>query len=197
MIYSIEKLKEIYKDYANVYEKIDTEVKNNRLYKVKRGIYSDSLNSDIFFIANILCTPSYISFETALAYYGLIPERVYAIKSATYSRRKKKEFKNIFGLFMYQDITKEAYPYEIRFEPINDELVLIASKEKALLDTLYTIKNIRNINEIPTLLFEDLRINEEGYDSLNKERMIEMCDLYKSNTLKTFKKYLLREVQND
>lgn len=34
----------------------------------------------------------------------MIPERVYTIKSATFKKNKKKEYKNSFGLFLYQDI---------------------------------------------------------------------------------------------
>jgi predicted transcriptional regulator of viral defense system len=44
----------------------------------------------LFEIANRIYAPSYVSFEMALSYYGLIPESVFAITSA--STRKTSRF---------------------------------------------------------------------------------------------------------
>ena len=86
MVKNINDLLFEYRNYSNVYQKISIEEKKNNLIKIKRGLYETNKNADPFVIANVLLSPSYISFETALAYYGMIPERVYAIKSASFKK---------------------------------------------------------------------------------------------------------------
>lgn len=95
-------------------------------------------------IANALYRPSYISYESALAHYHLIPETVYAVTSAT--TRRTKEFEaGDFGC-VYHSVKKAAYagyrPYKI-----GAEIVLIAEPEKALCDYLFLVflkKRARN-----------------------------------------------------
>ena len=195
MIKTIDMLIYEYRDYSNIYNKIVLEEKNNRLIKLKRGLYETNKDADPFTIANVLLSPSYISFETALSYYGMIPERVYAIKSASFKKNKKKEYKNSFGLFLYQDVNSNAYPYDINEIEIDGTKVMIASREKALTDMLYIISPRNNKKELLDLLFEDLRINEAIFDELDKNKIIELCDLYSSKTLNILKRYL--EKRND
>ena len=195
MIKTIDMLLHEYREYSNIYNKIALEEKNNNLIKLKRGLYETNKDADPFTIANVLFSPSYISFETALAYYGMIPERVYAIKSASFKKNKKKEYKNTFGLFLYHDINSNAYPYDINEIEIDGTKVMIASKEKALTDMLSIISPRNNKKELLDLLFEDLRIDEVIFDELDKCKLIELCDLYSSKTLHILKKYL--EDNND
>jgi predicted transcriptional regulator of viral defense system len=87
-------------------------------------------------IANRLYAPSYISFEYALARYGIIPESVYAITSAT--TRITREFIANNKSFTYSHIKKQAYRgYKI--EKIAGTTVLIAEPEKAFVDYLYFV----------------------------------------------------------
>jgi len=190
MIKTIDMLIYEYRNYSNIYNKIAYEEKNNNLIKLKRGLYETNKNADPLTIANVLLSPSYISFETALAYYGMIPERVYAIKSATFKKNKKKEYKNNFGLFLYQDVNLNAYPYDINQIEIDGVKVMMASKEKALLDLLSVISPRNNKKELTDLLFDDLRIDEVLFDELDKDKIIKLCELYSSKTLKILKKYM-------
>ncbi len=190
MIKTIDMLLFEYRNYSNIYNKIANEEKNNNLIKLKRGLYETNKDADPFTLANVIVFPSYISFETALAYYGMIPERVYVIKSATYMKNKKKEFSNSFGLFQYCDINKNAYPYDINEIEIDGVKVQIASREKALLDMISVVSPRKSMKEIQYLLFDDLRIDEVIFDELDKNKMIELCDLYNSTSLNYLKKYL-------
>ena len=193
MIKTIDMLLYEYREYSNIYNKIALEEKNNNLIKLKRGLYETNKDADPFTLANIILSPSYISFETALAYYGMIPERVYVVKSASFKKNKKKEYKNNFGLFLYQDINPNAYPYDINEIEIDGTKVMIASKEKALTDMLSVISPRNNKKELLNLLFDDLRIDEVLFDELDKTKIIELCDLYPSKTLHLLKKYLEEE----
>ena len=74
--------------------------------KLRRGYYmfSDAALDEkaLFLIANRLYAPSYISFEMAFAHYGLIPESVYGITSAT--AQKTNNFKTPIGEFIYRHL---------------------------------------------------------------------------------------------
>lgn len=193
MIKTIDLLMYDYRNYSNVYNKIKNEENKKNIIKIRRGLYETNANANPFTLANIILSPSYISFETALSYYGMIPERVYAIKSATFMKNKKKEFSNHFGLFLYCDINKKAYPYDICHIEIDNTIVSIASREKALLDMISVLSPRKNIKELEALLFDDLRINEEIFDELDKYKMIRLCDFYYDKSVKLMKKYLVRK----
>ena len=184
-----------YRSYTNIPEKIATEVKRGNLIKVKRGLYITDINTNPFIIANNIVTPSYISYETALAYYGLIPERVYLIKSACFKKNKIKLFKTKVGNFYYQDIYDKAYPYGIDIVLIDNVNVSIACPEKALLDMISVISPKNNIEEIKELLFDDLRVNEMAFDDLDKKKLCELASYYISRNVKLFAAYL--EEYND
>ena len=197
MIKTIDMLLREYSDYNNKYNKIVFEEKKNNIIKLRRGLYETDKYADPLRLANYISSPSYISYETALAYYGMIPERVYLIKSATYCKNKRKFYENFFGRFYYHDINKNAYPHGVVIEEIDGAKVQIASREKALLDLISKISPRRNEKEIQDLLFDDLRINEEIFDELDKKKMIELCDLYNSTSLKLLKKYILKHYSLD
>ena len=82
MIYDSQALQKKYENYSNIGQKIRLETKNNKLIKIKRGLYTDDLMNDCLIIANICYNPSYISFEYALSFYNLIPEHVSIYTSA-------------------------------------------------------------------------------------------------------------------
>ena len=90
--------------YKRPNDKIEYMIKQGGLKTLKRGVYiyvspytENIVSKEI--IANNLYGPSYISFDYALYYYGLIPESVYELTSATISR--SKNFKTDFGVFRW------------------------------------------------------------------------------------------------
>ncbi len=119
----------------------NTRKENSPFLKIKGGVYVFSLNNPIKFeIANKLYKPSYISFETALSFYDIIPETIYTITSATTKPSKEFDFKGI--AYKYYAI-KEKLFFGYIPRKINNKIILIAEKEKALLDYLYflSLKN--------------------------------------------------------
>ena len=105
--------------------------------KIRNGLYalrSDQPQEEV--IANRLYPPSYISFEYALNRYGIIPEIVYAVTSAT--TRITREFVVNNKSFTYSHIKKQAYR-GYKAEKIGNVTVLIAEPEKALADYLYFV----------------------------------------------------------
>ena len=105
--------------------------------KRRRGLYcfAGTLPHD-WQIANRLYNPSYISLETALSYYGSLPEAVYGVTSVT--PKITRTFEARGKIFYYQKIKQEAFGH---FRPlaVEGQTVLIAEKEKALADYLYFV----------------------------------------------------------
>ena len=92
MIITNDIFKENLPNYANKNTKLSREVKAGRLFKIINGLYETNPNTPGYLLAGSIYGPSYISFEYALAYYGLIPERVSTITCATFNKKKKKNY---------------------------------------------------------------------------------------------------------
>ena len=116
-------------------------IDENVLTRVERNKYllKDTDISD-FSLANFLYQPSYISFESALNFYGILSQFPYEISSATPKKTNQKRFEG--KIFTYTQIKKDLFwGYEKR------DNFLIALPEKALLDQLYLVaKGQKNIN---------------------------------------------------
>lgn len=67
---------------------------------------------------------------------------------------------------------------------------MIATPEKALCDLLYKKEPIYSVKQLKELLFNDLRIDEDEFNKLNKEEIISFCDYYKKKNLNFLKKML-------
>jgi len=141
----------------------------------------------LFEIANRIYAPSYVSFEMALAYYGLIPESVYGITSA--STRKTSHFKTPIGAFIYRTIRPKLY-FGFDFLKNGEKLFKLASPEKALLDIFYIKTELRDAAS-----FEGLRINREVFLKLmNMKKIDNYLDVYGQASLKrrvnNFREYI-------
>ncbi|PIT89896.1 hypothetical protein COU23_01490 [Candidatus Kuenenbacteria bacterium CG10_big_fil_rev_8_21_14_0_10_36_11] len=109
----------------------------------------------MFLIANKIYAQSYISLESALSYYGLIPEGVYAITSI--STRKTEKFKTMIAEFFYRKIKPELF-FGYKLINIAEQQYKIAEIEKTVLDYLYFNPNI--INEAD---FHEWRFNSTDF----------------------------------
>ena len=194
MIYDFQSLSIKYKEYSNIYQKINNECKKGILVKIKRGLYTDDLYNDKEVIANICYNPSYISFEYALSYYGVIPEFVSTFTSATFGKKNNKIYHMKDFTFDYRSVPNEVFPMGILIMKNSKDISYkIASKEKALCDLLYSKYPVRSIKDLKTLLFEDMRIDENEFLKMNVEFIKEIAPLYHSNSLNVLKKYLDKE----
>lgn len=180
--------------YSNKDTKLSRDIKNGKLIKIINGLYETDSNTPGYLLATSIYGPSYISFEYALSYYGLIPERVSTITCATFDKKKKKQFNTKFGIFTYRDIPIFAYPEEIILKEENNYSYQIASKEKALCDKLYTLKPLNNYSDLENMLFNDLRIDIENFNKLNKYKIEKLSNLYHSSNVKLLSKYMRRNI---
>ena len=193
MIQTISMLKEKYKDYANPIDKIKRDADKGIIIRLNRGLYETNRNVNPAFLAGAILSPSYLSFEYALSYYGLIPERVMAITSASLLMRKNKTYVNEFGRFEYSDIPPQVYPEEVIYIEDGEYANKIATKEKAICDSLYKWRAVNNINELKELLFLDKRIDEDEFASCDFDILLKIAPLYKRKNLDLLVKLIKKE----
>ena len=184
MIYSL-----LEKSISNVNEKISNLVRNKELIRLKKGFYTFSKlyqtkPINLISVANTLYSPSYVSFDYALSYYGMIPERVSEVTSAT--SKNEKLFDTPIGRFSYKKISLDAYSLGIDW--IYDDIEggrFIATAEKALCDKIKYDRGIGTLTQASMIeyLKYDLRIDITT--PLNYELIEIIATAYKSRNLKT------------
>ena len=185
---------EILKNSLTNYKAKDIKIKrmsdSGEIIKLTKNLYETDKDIPGYLVANAIYSPSYLSFDYALAYHGLIPETVHVYTSATFCKGKKKMYKNALGVFTYRDVPRPVYPYGIEVHDENNYSYAIAIPEKALCDKLYTLKVVKNKKEMFDLLFNDLRIDIDVLKQLDFETLYILCDCYKSTNMKFLKKVL-------
>ncbi|NPV02054.1 MAG: hypothetical protein HPY53_11800 [Brevinematales bacterium] len=145
-------------------------LKKGRITRIKKGIYiQKNRNVSLYsreILANMIYGPSYVSFEYALNYWGLIPEGVMEIASATTG--KNKLFSTPVGNFRYYHFPNEYYSIGYQHIDIDDQRgFLIASPEKALCDRLFIEKDIFTSVALEEYLFQNLRVDQSEMNKFN------------------------------
>ena len=190
---------ELLSDYQRPNDKISELLKNKELISIKRGLYVIGPKIDLpspepFLIANHLRGPSYVSLESAMSYWNMIPEKAYEISSVTI--KTSKLYKTPVGRFSYQQLKTPYYSFglkNIKYSP--KQTMLVASPEKALCDkVVLTPKiNLRSIKQTQEFLMEDLRMDSEVLSTLDT-KIIELWveNAPKKSSLKMLIKTLMK-----
>ena len=135
--------------------------------------------------------------DYALSYYGLIPERVYEITSAT--MRMKKEFDTPLGRFTYKPIPLQAYALGVDWFCDNIHGgKLIATSEKALCDKIRSDRGIGRLSQqkLRDYLEFDLRIDMDLLYTLDTELIMAIATAYRSSNLKNLSKLISKRKQS-
>lgn len=197
MILTNNMIKENLKEYSNPNAKICREIKKGNLIKIINGLYETDSNINGYLLAGSIYGPSYLSFDFALYYYGLIPEKVTAFTSATFDKKKKKMYENQFGVFLYRDVPSNVYPLGINLIEENGYIYQIATPEKALCDKLYTLSPIKNMSELENVLYNDLRIDIDELNKFNVQDLKEISNSYHSTNVDLLYRYMRRNLNNE
>ena len=170
-------------NYARPRQEISRLVQKRALLRVKKGLYVVSGDSappySRHILANLVYGPSYVSLESALSFYGMIPERVVEITSVTCNR--DKSFSTPAGEFSYRYLRPAYHFLGVAQEELSDgRHFLIATPEKALVDKLwFSRKEIEPVaSDLEAYLFEDLRIEPDVLARLNMRRLAGLIDHY-------------------
>ncbi len=159
--------------------------------KLRRGhyIFADiEITEEVMFlIANRLYSPSYVSLEMALNYYGLIPEGVYSVTSV--STKKTKSFETPVTSFSYRNVKPELF-FGYRLSKVGERNYKIAEIEKAVLDYLYLNPAMSDENSFAEWRF-DFETFQEKADMEKFHRYLSSYDSPGMNTrVKRFMKYM-------
>lgn len=144
---------------------------------LKKGLYELTYPKDFIIpdmhIANKLYSPSYVSLETALSNYSIIPEVSMAVTSIT--TKPTRRFKNKHGLFIYRTVKTNCFTgYYVERQGGFD--ILLAEPEKAFVDYLY-FRSYRN----KKFKLEEERIDKDIVCRLNKRKLKRYARLYNMN----------------
>lgn len=152
--------------YKRPNDKISEWIKSQTLIPIRRNLYvvGDSWRDkplSLPLIANHLYGPSCVSLDYALAWHGLVPERVAEITSVT--TKRSRVFNACMGRFSYTTVPLKSYALGLTSTHSDGINFLIASPEKALCDKLLTTRNLKinHANDLLAFLEEDLRLDTE------------------------------------
>ena len=148
--------------------------KNGELIRLKRNLYVVNKDlcgkeTDARLCANHLYGPSYVSLQWALRYYGMIPERVYLMTSATVKR--SRSFQTPIGSFSYMQVPLDYFPIGVECKDEGGVSFLMASPEKALCDTILYDNFVphQSVKALAAYLEEDIRIDMDMLPELNTD----------------------------
>lgn len=192
-------LSSVYPETKHIVEKARRLESDGKIIRLKKGMYvvspeetGKALNRNL--IANHIYGPSYVSLQTALRHYGLIPERVHLIQSLT--TKHSRSFETPVGNFDYKCCSKEYFPIGVRLENDNDITYLIATPEKALCDLINYSKgaNLRFMKDVAQYLEEDIRFDMDTLSEFDMD-ILKNCAIYsrKSQNINTLIKYIKHE----
>lgn len=172
--------------------------KSGRLYQLRRGLYAlappyQKVKPHPFLIANRMQRASYVSGQSALAFYGLIPDIVHLTFSVTAGRQERLE--TPLGVFEFRHIKPELLNGYRMIDLLGwqqpGQQALVATPEKALLDLVYLqpggdkhayLRELR-LQNLDRLDLEELRQQAEIFDSPKLRRAVEtITRLAKSET---------------
>ncbi|MDD5370276.1 MAG: hypothetical protein PHQ40_14430 [Anaerolineaceae bacterium] len=136
-------------------------VNSGRIYQLRRGLYAiappyQKVKPHPFLVANNLQQASYVSLQSALAFYGLIPEIVNSTLSVTAGRPERLE--TPLGIFEFHHI-KTALLFGYQMTDLGGQNALVATPEKALLDLIYLQpggESLHSLQELRLQNFERL-----------------------------------------
>lgn len=161
----------------SLYQKISRWIGKEDIIELKRGFYAsrtyeEKHGSDqhyLYYLANILRFPSYVSGASILGENNILTEATYPITSIT--TKSTRTYSNQIGVFVYNSISPKLYlGYETHTYEGNS--IYVATLAKALFDYLY-------------VKYGGSRINAGA--ALKRERL--NLDLLKQQDVNEFKQY--------
>jgi len=150
-------------------------VNSRRIYRLRRGVYSlappyQKVQPHPFLVANHLQRASYVSLQSALAFYSLIPENVHTTVSVTTGRPERLE--TPLGIFEFRHI-KSNLLFGYHMIDLGGQNALVATPEKALLDLVYL-----QPGGVSTKYLQGLRL--QNFDRLNRDLLMKQSKVFDS-----------------
>lgn len=174
------------RDLASLRVQISRWVKDGKVVKLRKGIYTlaepyAKIRPHPFAIANGLKAASYVSLQSALSWYGLIPEFVPATTSVTTGR--PQTLRTPLGRFEFRHVKKTLFRDFEKIELPDRQEAFVARPEKALVDLIYLTPGADDEGYL-----RELRL--QNFDAIDKDKLESFIRATKSAKLRRAFKYL-------
>ena len=187
--------------YAAPRDKITKLLRDEVIIRVKKGLYifGDDYRRRPFsreLLANLIYGPSFVSLDYALAYHGMIPERVEAVTSV--ATKRSREFNTPVGVFSYHT-TPCLHLGFTRIEQ-GEVAFLMALPERALADRVRNDRGsggVKSIKEAGQYLTENLRIDRDDLRKLNAELIGELAAALRSRKVELCGKWIKKSGEEE
>lgn len=128
------------RDPDHVRRQLSRWVRAGKIHQLRRGLYAlappfRKAKPHPFVLANRIVPASYVSLQSALAHFDLIPEHVPVVTSVTTGRPDERD--TPLGAFAYRHVSPPAFFGYRLLEFGRTQSAFVATPEKALLDLVY------------------------------------------------------------
>lgn len=175
---------------ARRYGLVNRALKDGSLIRIKRGTYAlamayRSAPMHPFAVAQALLPGSYISFESALAYHGWIPEAVFVTTSVTPGRKTVEFPATEFGPFKYHPLAIADYRFlnGVERATLGTLTAFVAQPLRALMD-LVALRKVRWSGL--DWLTSGMRIDDEVLLALSRNDFAAVKSVYKHKAVNSF-----------
>ncbi|MDB5575726.1 MAG: hypothetical protein JWR80_902 [Bradyrhizobium sp.] len=175
---------------ARRYALVHRALKDGSLIRLKRATYmlgqrgrSEAIHP--FVAAQALLPGSYISFETALAYHGWIPEAVFATASVSPGRKTITHDAPFFGQFSFHPLALQEYQFltSVDREKLGKLTAFVAQPLRALIDLVALRKQHWSGLDWLTM---GMRIDEDRLQSLRRKDFSALRPVYRHKAASEF-----------
>lgn len=197
--FRMQDLSSVFPNCVNLKMKAKRLERDGDIIRLKRGLYVTSpkvsrIGLAPFLLANHIYGPSYVSMQTALRYYGLIPEAVYSVQSMTTG--VARDYENTVGTFNYIHVPTRYYNIGVTMKESAGATFMIATPEKALCDLMIFTPNLnlRFQTSMREYLEEDIRFD---MDELMNFDLNIIKDCAEVSRKKTMLNQLIKFIENE
>ena len=196
-------LMEVLSNYKKPRDVVTSLLKKGDIIRIRKGFYIFSefwrrQSLEPVALSNLIYGPSALSLDFALAWYGLIPERVEMFTSITPGRSRM--YKSPIGSFSYAQLSLQRYRTGLTIHQNSTGNILMAEPLKALADKAWMDKRFKptSSSSYGDYLFNDLRIDREMLGSYyNTEKLIDLDLAYQTRKISWLISFLNMQFRED
>ena len=168
-------------------------VKAGRLIQLTKGLYTlaepyRKRAPHPFVLANAIRKASYVSLQSALGHFGMIPENVPTVTSVTTQRPARQE--TPVGRFLFRHIKKSWFSGYRQVDLGSPQKAFVATPEKALLDLVYLTPGADNYEFLVELRLQNLEV-------LDRDALVRLAQTSKSPKLQRAVRLIERLIEEE
>lgn len=165
---------------------------SGKITQLRRGVYAlnppyQKVQPHPFLVANRLKKATYVSVQSALSFYNLIPEVVNTITSVSTGRTERLE--NTLGFFEYRHVLPHLF-FGYDLVDLGSQKAYIATPEKSLLDLIY-LHPASNVEAY----IDSLRL--QNATSLDQNRLDRYAGIFGKPKIRRAVDYLLKVIRDE